>query len=121
MKLLIAGSRSISVTPAFIQGVLLELGFIDWNEMEIVHGAAPGIDDSADIFADTWKLRKKIFPYKSELGKAGGPSRNVDMGKYVDEGIVIWDGLSSGSKHMRDTMIKMGKPVYEIILKVHNI
>ena len=39
----------------------------------------------------------------------------------ADEAVIIWDGESGGSKHMRDTMIKAGKPVYEIILKVHNV
>lgn len=120
-KLLIAGSRSLEVDINFLSGVLIQLGFMDWKDIEIVHGGARGIDTSANEFADHWKLKKKVFPYKSELGKGGGHARNVDMSKYADELIVIWDGESGGSKHMKDTMIKVGKPVYEIILKVYNV
>lgn len=119
-KILIAGSRSIELDTHFIQGTLLQLGFWDWNNIEIVHGGARGVDTAADNFANAFSLSKKIFPYKSEFGKAGGHIRNKEMGDYSHELILIWDGESKGSKNMLETMKKLGKPIYEIILKCHN-
>lgn len=119
-KLLIAGSRTLDIDLHMLGGILLQLGFDDWNKLEIVHGGANGVDKSADKFADHWKLKKKVFPYKSELGKAGGPARNAEMGKYSHELVLIWDGESKGSLNMLETMKKLKKPVYEIILKCYN-
>lgn len=119
-KLLIAGSRTLDIDLHMLGGILLQLGFDDWNKLEIVHGGANGVDKSADKFADHWKLKKKVFLYKSELGKAGGPVRNTEMGKYSDELVLIWDGTSKGSLNMLETMKKLKKPVYEIILKCYN-
>lgn len=119
LKLLIAGSRHIEVHNQFIQGILFQLELDDWRNLEIVHGGAKGIDSCADNFANTWGLNKKVFPYKSELGKSGGPARNKEMAKYADELILIWNGISNGSRNMKEEMMKLGKPVYEIILNVY--
>lgn len=121
-KLLIAGSRSIELENHFIQGILLQLGFWDWKELEIVHGGANGVDKSADNFADAWKLKKRVFLADwDNLGKRAGHVRNAEMAKYSDELILIWDGESNGSRNMLENMKKLGKPVYEIILRAHNV
>jgi hypothetical protein len=43
------------------------------------------------------------------------------MVDYADVLLLIWDGESRGSKNMKETMIKLGKPVYEVILRKHNV
>jgi len=53
-------------------------------------------------------------------GRAAGPIRNREMAKYGDALLLIWDGASRGSANMKQEMIKLGKPVYEVILKQHN-
>lgn len=120
-KLLIAGSRTLDIDLHMLGGILLQLGFDDWNKLEIVHGGANGVDKSADKFADHWKLKKKVFLADwDKLGKGAGHVRNAEMGKYSHELVLIWDGESKGSLNMLETMKKLKKPVYEIILKCYN-
>ena len=120
VKLLIAGSRHLEVHNQFIQGILFQLELDNWRDLEIVHGGAKGIDSCADKFADTWGLDKKVFPADWDThGKKAGPIRNRQMAQYADELILIWDNESSGSRNMKEEMIRLGKPVYEIILRVN--
>jgi len=50
-------------------------------------------------------------------GRAAGPIRNKQMAEYGDALLLIWDGESRGSANMKSNMKKLGKPVYEIIIK----
>lgn len=43
----------------------------------------------------------KRFPAKWDLlGKGAGYARNVEMARYADALILIWNGMSKGSGHM---------------------
>jgi hypothetical protein len=39
------------------------------------------------------------------------------MAEYADALLLIWNGESRGSANMKENMVKLGKPVYEVILK----
>jgi hypothetical protein len=84
---------------------------------EIVQGDADGIDYCAKMFAKKAEIPHVDFPYKSELGKAGGPVRNAEMADYADALLLIWDGNSRGSNNMKFEARKRGLPVFECILK----
>ena len=130
MKLIIAGSRTLSPSNSFLQACISQAGIIE-KVTEIVSGMAKGVDTSAinltnDKHSQTYfsiKINGCLtkFPADWEThGKAAGHIRNKQMAEYADALLLIWDGESKGSKNMKETMIKLGKPVYEVILKSHN-
>ena len=121
MKLIIAGSRGLTVFSDFIEATA------DFHQLEItevVSGTAAGIDLSGEYFAKKFNITLKRFPADwNKYGKAAGPKRNQEMAKYADALLLIWTGCektSRGSKNMRDEMLKLVKPVYEVILRKHN-
>lgn len=130
MKLIIAGSRTLDLYPSFLKSII---GSCEDSGMkivtEIVSGGAKGIDSLAEYYCtENWHCYNywKPFPFKKfpadwdQFGKAAGHIRNKEMADYSDALLLIWDGESRGSKNMKETMIKQGKPVYEVILKAHN-
>lgn len=123
MKLIIAGSRTIdkdSLLELFDINSLLRFFKLDWPE-EFVHGGCPtGADAYCDAVADSYHDTAKVKVFKADWntnGRAAGPIRNKSMATYSDALILIWDGKSKGSSNMKTEMMKLGKPVYEVILK----
>lgn len=115
MKLLIAGSRHITVDLDFIHNLMNSFG-IKQPEM-IISGGAKGIDSIAKRYAITTGVEHKEFlPDWQKYGKAGGPRRNEQMAKEADVLLLIWDGGSMGSRNMKQNMKHLDKPVYEVIL-----
>lgn len=115
MKLIIAGSRHILVSNEEIKALLNHYGL---NPSEIVSGTARGVDQCGETYAHTNGIAVAEFPADwNKHGKAAGPIRNQQMAHYADALLIIWDGKSSGSGHMKSYMTKLGKPVYEAVLK----
>ena len=110
MKLLIAGSRSITdfdISP-----------YIPKDTEYIISGDAKGIDKLAEAYADKMKLSKIIMRPQYSLYKRGAPiKRNQKMVDLCDKVLIIWDGISRGTKSTIDYAKKVGKPI-EIVL--HN-
>ena len=102
MKLMIAGSRSIT-----------EFDFSDYIPKEtklIITGGASGIDTIAEKYADTHKISKLILRPKYNLyGKAAPLKRNEEMIALADLILVVWNGKSRGSKFTIDTAKKLNK------------
>lgn len=124
MKLIIAGSRTLVTTPATTYNLISQLGIdIDLdNVTEIVSGTAEGIDRCGENFGLRYNIEVKRFPADwNKHGKAAGHIRNKQMADYADALLLIWDGESRGSANMKENMLKLKKPVYEVILKKHNI
>lgn len=121
MKLIIAGSRTLTIRYKNMLDII-DLHYIHPTDIdEVVSGGAPGIDFSGEIFAEGYGISLKQFPADWEThGKAAGPIRNKQMAEYADALLLIWDGESRGSKNMKETMLELGKPVYEVILKKYN-
>ncbi len=90
MKLLIAGSRSITdfdLSP-----------YIPGDVDEIISGGAQGIDTLAEKYADEHRISKHIIRPKYHLYKKAAPiKRNMEMIEMADRVLVIWDGRSRGA------------------------
>lgn len=125
MKLIIAGSRTLSFSCYGIQGLIYTILGAFPLPLEVVSGGAKGIDESGEEFVklikeDTIFLTR--FPADwDKHGKAAGPIRNKQMADYADALLLIWDGKSKGSANMKTTMQKLNKPIYEVIIQCHNL
>ncbi len=122
MKLIIAGSRSIDISTQFINSLVC---YHNLMVTEVVSGCARGVD----LVGEKWALNIRDICGEDSIktiqfhadwdkhGKKAGPIRNKEMADYADALLLIWDGSSPGSKNMKETMLKLEKPVYEVILK----
>ena len=90
MKLMIAGSRSITS---------FDLSPYIPNEVDtIISGGAKGIDALAEQYAIDHKLsRYIILPNYNLYGKAAPSKRNQEMVDMSESVLIIWDGKSKGT------------------------
>jgi len=113
IKLLIAGSRSIKSFD-------LEPYINDDVEL-IISGGACGIDRIAEEYADKHKISKLILRPQYELyGKAAPLKRNEKMVDIADRILIIWDGISKGSRYTENYARNIGKSV-TVVLCENNI
>lgn len=110
MKLLIAGSRSITdfnLAP-----------YIPDDTDLIISGGADGIDTLAEEYADKKKISKLILRPRYDLyGKAAPIKRNEIMVEIADTVLVIWDGKSKGTKSTIEYAKKKNKNIKVTIQK----
>lgn len=104
MKLLIAGSRSITsfdLSPYVPADVEL-----------IITGGAKGIDTLAEAYAKERGIPTvTVKPCYERYGRAAPILRDEEMVDLADSVLVIWDGASRGSRHTADYARKKGKPL----------
>jgi hypothetical protein len=125
MKVIIAGSRTVGANPVF--GAVNAAVDQGWDITEVVSGHCR---TGADFWGEVWAggcvnppsprghLPIKRFPPAWAIhGRAAGPIRNAEMAEYADALILVWDGKSRGSASMKREMEKLGKPIYEVIVK----
>ena len=110
MKLMIAGSRGINnfdLTP-----------HIPENTDCIISGGASGVDTLAEKYADKNRLSKIILRPRYDLYKKAAPlKRNDEMVNIDDSILVVWDGISKGTKHTIDYAKKLNKKINVIIVE----
>ena len=114
MKLIIAGSRDITLTCACraVEGALEKTGWCH-AITEVVSGASGNVDKIGEFWAELMELPIKRFPADwDKHGKAAGPIRNRAMAEYADALIAVWDGESKGTANMILEMHRQGKPVF---------
>jgi len=108
MKLLIAGSRSISDFD------LTE--YIPDDTELIISGGAKGVDTIAEKYADKHKISKLIlYPNYCLYGRAAPIKRNEIMVDIADKVLVIWDGKSRGAQYTAKYAEKNGKKTVLIL------
>jgi len=114
MRVIVAGSRDVVNTS----NVFNRLSLSTFDITEVVCGGARGVDSIGRQWAKEAGIPVKMFPaYWDKYGKSAGYRRNVDMAKYADALIAIWDGESRGTKHMIDIANEKGIPAEVYILK----
>lgn len=78
----------------------------------IVSGRAKGADSLGERYACERNIKLRGMPADwNTYGKSAGFRRNEEMAKVADALIAFWDGESHGTKHMIETMKRLGKPV----------
>ena len=110
LKLLIAGSRKINYFD-FSK-------YIPNDITTIISGGAKGIDSLAEDYADAHRLSKIIIrPEYNKYGKAAPLKRNELLVQIADKILIVWDGLSKGTKYTIDYANKLNKDMKIIIVK----
>lgn len=112
MKTIIAGSRTIN-DYELIKRIL---NYSKINISEIVCGCANGVDKLGELYGIENNIPIKYFPADWSKGKSAGYTRNIEMAKYSNAAIIIWDGTSKGSQHM----IKEAKK-HNLVTQVYDI
>ena len=132
MKLIIAGSRDLNLTPHYISDKMAEFGIYD-QITEVVSGGASGVDKSGEKWVENefWgdvemqnrcdpnhqirDIKIKIFEAEWNFyGNAAGPIRNKKMAEYADCLLLIHKN-TPGSLSMKKYMKELGKPIFEVI------
>jgi SLOG family YspA-like protein len=130
MKLIIAGSRSITNYDAVRQG-MIQSGL--WKKhkqaIEVVCGMAKGVDKLGLEFAnknglDVWEFPAEWDDIKADgavvrqtkdgvlYNAAAGHWRNQDMADFSEALLLLWDGKSTGSRDMLNRARKKGLEVH---------
>ncbi len=116
MKLIIAGSRTISLDVEELDDLIKNN--LNLSELtQIVSGGAKGMDTAGEKWARKNDIEIKQFIPDWAIGKFAGHQRNRQMGDYADAALVVYDGVSKGSQGMIDYMKKINKPCYVVIIK----
>ena len=102
MKLLVAGSRSITS---------FDLSPYISNDVDvIISGGAGGVDFLAEQYADSHRISKYIIrPRYNLYGRAAPLKRNEQMVDIADTVLIIWDGHSKGTQQTIEYAKKLGK------------
>ena len=112
MKVIIAGSRSCT-DYSLLEEAIRESGF---EITQVICGGAEGADDLGRVWAKINHIPIKPYLVKKqdwkEYGNYAGNLRNIEMAKDADALIALWDGKSTGTKHMISTMNQYQKLGY---------
>lgn len=113
MKVVIAGSRDIT-DSAILEKAIAESGF---TITKLVCGMARG----ADMLGYAWALANRVpieeYPANwNKYGKSAGMKRNREMAKIAEAAIILWDGISPGTKMMIDECRKRDIPVHLVVV-----
>jgi hypothetical protein len=114
MRVIIAGSRTIT-DPLELEKAIKLSGFqID----SILCGGSYGVDKLGFLWADAHNIPVTLYvPDWEKYGKSAGPIRNSEMAKLAEALILVWDGVSKGSKDMLNKANSKGLKVYVHLVK----
>jgi len=111
LRTIIAGSRTI-IDYKFVSNIIRDSNF---NISVVISGGAKGVDSLAVRYAKENNIPYELFiPDWNKYGKKAGIIRNCEMGDIADALIAIWDGSSSGTKHMINYAMNLKR-----IIKIH--
>lgn len=114
MKIIVAGSKDI-VDKNLVFNVINKSNF---EITEIVSGGYKGVDS----FAEEWAVSKgiritKFVPhYPIKETEFSTIAKSIDMTKYADGLIAVWNGKSKGTEYVIECMKRLDKPteIYKI-------
>lgn len=107
MRVIIAGSRTVTDYQV-ICGAVEKFGAD--RITEVVSGTCRGPDRLGERWAKEHGVPIKLFPADwDKFGRSAGYIRNRQMAEYADAAVVVWDGVSRGSRNMADEMARFGK------------
>ncbi len=110
MKVIIAGSRTLSLSVQELDQVVQQSGF---EVTELISGGAAGMDQAGEAWARSKGIPiRQFLPDWEKHGKAAGPIRNREMVKNSEAVIAVWDGESKGTKSTIVEAQKRGQPVH---------
>jgi hypothetical protein len=117
LRLIIAGSRDITDYEALRAALVASrLWKKHKHNIEVVSGAARGVDTLGEIFADRNGLKVHSHPADwDSYGKRAGYIRNAEMADNADALLLLWDGKSKGSQHMYDIAKSKGLEIHAFI------
>jgi predicted Rossmann fold nucleotide-binding protein DprA/Smf involved in DNA uptake len=122
MKLAVIGSRSITDKEWVFRQIMEYINSTS-KPVTIISGGAEGVDSLAKDYAK-WEGRDFIMfqPYflldkQVEFSNRHFFTRNRQIVFNADEVLVLWDGVSRGTKYTADYAKKTGKPVTVIEYK----
>lgn len=109
MKVIIAGSRDITDMELVVEAVK-QSGF---EITEVVTGMARGVDTLAEEYGYQERLNiQRFYADWNVYGKMAGKIRNMAMANYAEALIAVWDGKSTGTRHMIEKALEKGMKVY---------
>lgn len=113
MKLIITGTSGIAIPQATMSNIIK---FLDLNIDEIISGGSKNSpDESGELWAKSNNIALRIFfPNTGIDPTASNTMRNREMAELADAGLVFWDGLSRGTKNIKDNLHRRKKPVYVV-------
>lgn len=103
-----------------------------WNITEVVSGCAKGIDDCTITWSKQMGVKCHHYPadWKSQEWKSFDPKRGYDpkagfrrnelMAQNAEALLAIWDGTSSGTKHMISMAEKYGLKIHIYLCGANN-
>lgn len=109
MKVIIAGSRDL----INIADVVDAINHANIEITTVISGGARGVDSLGEKWAENNGVEvQRYLADWDKYGKRAGIVRNKEMSLVGDALIAVWDGKSSGTKHMIDLMIKRRRPTF---------
>lgn len=114
MRTIIAGSRNI--TSIKIVEKAIKASKIDITC--VICGGAAGVDSIGKYIATINNIPVEMYLAQwDQYGKKAGFIRNEQMAENADALIAIWNGVSSGTKHMIETAKRHGLKVSIYVVK----
>ena len=84
---------------------------------EILSGTAGGVDRMGERYAAQQGISLRKFAADwTGRGRAAGFLRNLEMSENADLLVLLWDGVSAGSQHMKNIALKKGLLLWEKIV-----
>ena len=114
MRTIIAGSRNI-IDYSVVKNAIENSGF--WITT-VLSGNADGVDKLGERYANAYYIPLEV--YRAEWERYGrrraGKIRNCLMAEKADALIAVWDGESTGTKHMIEEARNRGLKVFVYIV-----
>ena len=117
MRVIIAGSRSITDYPIVVNAIANSR----FNISEVICGMARGVDSQGLRYAITNGIPYRKFPADwNRYGRSAGHRRNKQMADNADALILVWDGVSHGSANMLEIANSKGLKVYQVVVEAQD-